>query len=119
MPQTSETPPGVVSAAGPKRNCNALDRQQFTDPTAARQAQNHYNPRAVREARLRLRRQRLVEHLHRLGPAPLYHFLTEVERGTPLWPHVERYAALPAAFIKANGGDQFAPIVHVIDGGEP
>lgn len=109
----------MVSAAGPKRNCNALDRQQFTDPTAARQAQNHRNPRAAREARLRLRRQRLVEHLHRLGPAPLYHFLTEVERGTPLWPHVERYAALPAAFIKANGGDQFAPIVHVIDGGEP
>jgi hypothetical protein len=85
---------------------------------AARQAQNRRNPRGAREARSRLRRQRLVEYLHQLGPAPLYHFLTEVERGAPLWRHVERYAALPAAFIKANGGDQFAPLVHVIDGGE-
>ena len=87
--------------------------------SAPNQAEISRGPRGAREARLRLRRQRLVEHLHRLGPAPLYHFLTEVERGTPLWPHVERYAALPAAFIKANGGDQFPPIVHVIDGGEP
>jgi|GEM_PF-4301795 len=70
---------------------------------------------AGEQARQRLRRQRLVERLHRLGPAPLYHFLTEVERGAPLWPHVERYVALPAAFIKANGGDRFAPSLHCID----
>jgi hypothetical protein len=115
----AKDPPRRRSAAGPKRNCSALDKPQFIGPSAARQAQNHRNPRGAREARLRLRRQRLVEYLHQLGPAHLYHFLTEVERGAPLWPHVERYAALPAAFIKANGGDQFAPIVHVIDGGAP
>jgi hypothetical protein len=61
MTQTSATPPGGVSAAGPKRNCNALDRQQFTDPTAARQAQNHRNPRAVEEARLELLREAIHE----------------------------------------------------------
>jgi hypothetical protein len=34
------------------------------------------SPQAQFAARQRLRRQRLVEHLHRLGPAPLGHFLT-------------------------------------------
>lgn len=74
-----------------------------------------------REARqrLRLRRHCLVELLHNLGPAPLYHFLNEVERGAPVCPHAERYAALPADFIKANGGDRFPPPVHVIGGGKP
>jgi hypothetical protein len=57
----------------------------------------------------RLRRQRLVEKLHRLGPKPLFHFLSEVERGAPLAPTLETYAALPADFIRANGGDKFAP----------
>jgi hypothetical protein len=32
---------------------------------------------AVKQARQRLRRQRLVSHLHRLGPSPLFHFLAE------------------------------------------
>jgi hypothetical protein len=34
------------------------------------------------EAISRLRRQRLVEHLRRLGPAPLGHFIREVEAAT-------------------------------------
>jgi hypothetical protein len=32
---------------------------------------------------------------------------------------LERYAALPADFIKANAGDRFAPSLHCIDWGEP
>lgn len=64
----------------------------------------------------RVRLQYLARRLHGLGERPLFHFLDEVERGADLRQHLERYAALPAAFIKANGGDQFAPIVHVIDG---
>jgi hypothetical protein len=67
----------------------------------------------------RMRRQRLVLHLHRLGPKPLFHFLNEVERGADLWPHLERYAALPPDFIKAHGGDQFELFLHVVDGGKP
>jgi len=74
---------------------------------------------AVKQARQRLRRQRLVERLHRLGPKPLFHFLNEVERGADLWPHLERYAVLPHDFIKANGGDQFGLFLHVVDGGKP
>jgi hypothetical protein len=38
-------------------------------------------PQARFAAIPRLRRQRLVERLHRLGPSPLFHFLDEIERG--------------------------------------
>jgi len=64
-----------------------------------------------------MRRQRLVSRLHSLGPKPLYHFLDEIERGAPIAATLESYAALPADFIKANGGDKFAAPVWPIDGG--
>jgi len=84
----------------------------------AKIALNRLQPQAQREIAARLRRQRLVEHLHRLGPAPLFHLLTDLDASKPLWPTVKEYAALPADFIKALGGDQFAPtLLHVIDGG--
>jgi hypothetical protein len=67
----------------------------------------------------RVRLQYLASPLHALVPQPLFHFLDEVDRGEPLRPHLERYATLPADFIKANGGDRFAPSLHCIDGGEP
>lgn len=70
-----------------------------------------------RQAQSRLRRQRLVERLHRLGPKPLSHFLDEVERGASIPDHLERYAALPADFILANGGDEFTPFLWPIEGG--
>jgi hypothetical protein len=85
----------------------ASDFSGFTLPAPHAQAQS------------RLRRQRSVERVHRLGPAPLFHLLTDLDAGKPVWPTVERYAALPADFIRANGGDKFAPIVRVIDGGAP
>ncbi len=56
----------------------------------------------------RTRLQFLIRQLHRLGERPLYHFIDEVERGHDLRPQLERYASLPADFIKANGGDRFA-----------
>jgi hypothetical protein len=62
----------------------------------------------------------LASRLPALGPKPLFHFLDEVEHGADLRSHLERYAALPADFIKANGGDKFpSPFLHAIDGGEP
>jgi hypothetical protein len=48
---------------------------------------------------------------HALGPAPLFHFLDEVERGADLRSHLEEYSQLPVDFVKANRGDQFPPIV--------
>jgi hypothetical protein len=53
--------------------------------------------------------QYLAPRPHALGPKPLFHFLDEIERGTPLRPHLETYAALPADFIRAYGGNQFRP----------
>jgi hypothetical protein len=70
-----------------------------------------------RQALSRLRRQRLVEHLHRLGPAPLGHFLREVENGASISDHLERYAKIDRAFVRALGGDRYAPVLHAVEGG--
>jgi len=100
-----------------------VDYSESAPKTAPAQAQIERNPRAVAAnkpaAGRRVRLQYLARRLHGLGERPLFHFLDEVERGADLRSHLERYAALPAAFIKANGGDKFAPIIRVIDGGEP
>ena len=68
--------------------------------------------RAALQARKRLRRQRLVGHLHRLGPAPLGHFLHEVEVATEsdVTARLERYAEIDSQFVRALG-------LHCIDGG--
>jgi hypothetical protein len=57
----AQTPPGGGRAAGPEINCNALDKRQFIDPEAARQAPNPRNPIAVREAKLELLREAIHE----------------------------------------------------------
>jgi hypothetical protein len=46
--------------------------------------------------------------LHRLGEAPLYHFLAEIEAGAPLRATLETYVSLDADFIKAYRGDKFS-----------
>ena len=73
------------------------------------------------QSRARLRRQRLVEHLHWLEPSPLGHFIREVEvaTGTYVTARLECYAKIDPEFVRALGGDQFAPLVHVIDEGGP
>jgi hypothetical protein len=65
----------------------------------------------------RLRRQRLVEHLHRLGPSPVGHFLNEVERGASVAERLERYSRIDPEFVRALGGDKFATSLWAIDGG--
>jgi len=55
----------------------------------------------------RIRLQRFAQRLHALGPAPLFHFLDEVERGADLRATLEIYAELPADLIKAYDGDRF------------
>jgi hypothetical protein len=82
-------------------------------------ANSSENSRIDRPPQVRVRLQFLAAGLHSLGPKPLFHFLDEVERGADLRSHLERYAALPADFIKANAGDRFAPSLHCIDWGEP
>jgi hypothetical protein len=73
--------------------------------------------RPIPPALARLRRQRLVEHLHRLGPAPLGHFLREVENGANIPDHLERYSRIDPDFVRALGGDRYAPLLHAINGG--
>jgi hypothetical protein len=55
------------------------------------------------------RRRHLVEKLHWLGPAPLAHFIGDIERGGDIDATLEVYASLPGALIRAYGGDKFAP----------
>jgi hypothetical protein len=69
------------------------------------------------ESMRRLRRQRLVEHLYRLGPAAIGHFLREVENGANIPDHLERYARIDPAFVRALGGDRYAPVLHAVEGG--
>lgn len=74
------------------------------------------NTQAQFAAIQRLRRQRLVEHLH---PAPLGHFLKEVEAatGADVTPRLERYARIDPAFVRALGGDRNAPVLQALEGG--
>jgi hypothetical protein len=69
------------------------------------------------ESMRRLRRQRLVEHLHRLGPAPLGHFLREVENGASVTDHLERYSRIDPEFVRALGGDRYPPVLYALRGG--
>jgi hypothetical protein len=116
------SPPG--HRGDPPLELSSLDGvDQANIPNEAPAQDKFRNQRAVaannQAAGGLVRLQYLARRLHGLGERPLFHFLDEVERGAALCPHLERYAALPAAFIKVNGGDKFAPIVRVIDGGEP
>ena len=85
----------------------------------AKIALNRLQPQAQREIAARLRRQLLVLHLHHLGPSPLEHFIREVEvaTGADVTARLECYAKIDSEFVRALGGDQFAPPLHVIDEG--
>ena len=74
-------------------------------------------PAPQAQALSRLRRQRLILHLHRLGPKPLDSFLREVENGASISDHLERYAKIDPAFVRALGGDRYAPVLHAVEGG--
>jgi hypothetical protein len=78
---------------------------------------NPATPPGHAQAINRLRRQRFVERLHRLGPLPLYHFLNEIECGAVVAEHLEKYARLDPDFIATLGGTHFGPPIYVIDGG--
>ena len=64
-----------------------------------------------------LRLRHLAEQVHALGPAPLLHLLREIDGGADLEVALERYARLPADFIRELGGDRFPPKLHSVAGG--
>jgi hypothetical protein len=59
----------------------------------------------------------LAERLHQLGPGVLAYLLAELEAGADVRIRAERYAALPADFIRANGGSHIAKRLVSINGG--
>jgi len=61
-----------------------------------------------------IRLQRLSRKIHELGEQPLYQLLREIIAGRDPGEQVERYADLPADFIKAFGGDRF-PGLRLVD----
>lgn len=103
MPQTNETR-RAVSAAGLGN----------VDLRAAKDVQESTSSPSNKQAHSRVRRQYLVGRVHELGPSPLFHFISDVERGGDVAELLEQYAALPADFIRSLGGDRFAPSVHKI-----
>jgi len=64
----------------------------------------------------RVRLEYLARRLHALGERPLFEFLNELERGAELRASLERYATLPADFIRGYGGDRFAMPFIVTEG---
>jgi hypothetical protein len=72
----------------------------------------------------RLRRMRLVERVHRLGPRVMYELLDEFDRhygiGADLDRRLERYAGLDARVLRAVGGDCFPRLpIRVVGAVEP
>jgi hypothetical protein len=114
MPFTRERPPSWREDGPGNTSClGGIDGSETTRIERPAQAEILRNLRARRQ----LRRQRLVQHLHRLGPAPLGHFLREIEAGAAIPEHLERYSRIDPEFIRAYGGDRFAPSLWPIDGG--
>ena len=64
----------------------------------------------------RARRRYLVAKLHALRPTPVAYFLREIEAGADVRVTLEEYAASPAGFIRAVGGDRFAPAFRIVEG---
>jgi hypothetical protein len=63
-----------------------------------------------------LRLRHLAGRIHKLGPRPLFELLCEVASDDRAMSRLERYAALPAGFIRSHGGDQFQSNIFVIKG---
>jgi hypothetical protein len=106
MAQTSETRRAGDAAGLGELSCFQADDPRIAPKPPSKQAQFA----AIR----RLRRQRLVERLHQLGPAPLGHFLREVERGASIPDHLERYSRIDPDFVRALGGADFVPFLHLV-----
>jgi hypothetical protein len=122
LDEREKPPPGQEDGFSEMSSAGCFGDSEIIPPRPNTQAQNHRNPRGVREARLLLRRRRLVEHLHRLGPAPLGHFIREIEDAArvDITPRLERYAEIDPEFVRALGGDKFPPrFLHGIGGGRP
>jgi hypothetical protein len=78
----------------------------------------HLTKEATSSQSQHVRRRYQIGKLHRLGEAPLDHFIRDVERRfqVDLTELIGEYAELPVDFIIALGGDRFPGLI-VVDGG--
>ena len=78
---------------------------------------------AKSQALARLRRQRQVERIHRLGARVLFELVDELDRhhglGDDLDRRPERYAALDDRLVAAVGADRFLASPQRVVGGQP
>jgi hypothetical protein len=104
MSETIEKAPSAEGALSEMSSAGYLGNSENRPPRSNTQIKFR-NPRAV------LRRRRLVEHLHSLGPSPLGHFIREVEDAArvDVTSRLERYAEIDPEFVRALGGDKFPP----------
>jgi hypothetical protein len=100
----------MTQRENPAANCGARNAVCL----AANSPENSRFERPPQAQFERFRRQRLVERLHRLGPAPLGYFLREIENGAIIADHLERYAAIDPDFVRALGGSDFVPFLHLV-----
>jgi hypothetical protein len=58
----------------------------------------------------------LAEHLHALGPRPLYEYLREIVAGADPMARLERYCELDPDVVRRLGGDRMPPSHRVVGG---
>ena len=68
-------------------------------------------PLRIPEVRLR----HLARQVHALGPRPLYELFRELVAGADPQDRIQAFADIDADFVHALGGDQFFPLIAVIE----
>jgi len=61
-----------------------------------------------------IRLRHLANHLHRLGPRPVFEIFAEALQGAPLIERLERYAQLDPDLVHALGADVLPPVIVCI-----
>jgi hypothetical protein len=61
-----------------------------------------------------LRLRHVADHIHSLGPGPLFQMLCEFGDQPTALTRFECYARLDSDFIRANGGDVLPPILKLV-----
>jgi hypothetical protein len=97
----------LIDPTGPPQPSNGHDHIMPID---------HLDCRGKPIALARLRR--LADHLHTLGPRPIFEYLREIIAGADPVDRLERYAELDPEVIRALGGDRLPP-AHRVVGARP
>ena len=111
----AQTGPG---RAKPRRSIGALDSAPAVfDPAAHPILATHWfgiepihQTNNTADMAARHKRQRQIEHLHRLGPRAVEELIREVAAGKDVDTALAAYQRLTPGLLKALGGDRFPPL---------